>query len=643
LGELEHRNSFDLQSSLFDHANRRFRDRIVLREHFRCMPEIIRFSNDLCYQTTPLDPLRQYPPNRLEPVLACHVPGGVREGSGQRVLNRAEAEMLVDQVERCHLDARYDGLSFGVIALQGQAQAQHVERLLLERLGIEAYLERGLTCGDAYSFQGDERDVMFLSMVAAPNARVGALTRPPDERRFNVAASRARDQMWLFHSVERSDLSELDLRARLLEFFLDRGAAADAGLPMPTEELEREARRADRSVQSPPSPFDSWFEVDVCLDIVRRGYRVQPQYSVGGYRIDVVVEGSEQRIAVECDGDEWHGQDRYMADLARQRKLERCGWTFWRVRGSSYYASREHAMESLWSRLEAMGIRAAGQELPSSKVPQVEMASTGAESPRQDECVEVEPDSKDGGTELDDLDRDAREVEEPGGLDLDAPSQRSLVRSDCSMAEDPGPRPMRTAPPRGQQQELWGATPVPAEPRGFSVAKERSSDWMAEYDAWAGGRAPDPVEVPVARIAEVLVAIVAHEQPIVLDCAYRRYIKAAGFKEVGRLERKALNRAASYALTRRQIHSLGHNPPKEMMATRIVAADLSAPVPLRTLGDRSLVEVPIMEVLSVARRLRREGVDLPLDDLVHALATSYGVPRPTVPQRAYLTSCLKGI
>jgi hypothetical protein len=40
-------------SSLFDQAMVRFAShRVMLREHFRCMPEIIRFSNDLCYQDT---------------------------------------------------------------------------------------------------------------------------------------------------------------------------------------------------------------------------------------------------------------------------------------------------------------------------------------------------------------------------------------------------------------------------------------------------------------------------------------------------------------------------------------------------------------------------------------------------------------
>ena len=38
-------------------------------------------------------------------------------------------------------------------------------------------VERQIICGDAYSFQGDERDVMFLSLVIAPNMRYNALNK----------------------------------------------------------------------------------------------------------------------------------------------------------------------------------------------------------------------------------------------------------------------------------------------------------------------------------------------------------------------------------------------------------------------------------------------------------------------------------
>jgi hypothetical protein len=65
LSDFQFQNLFDADSSLFDHGKLRYGTRrITLCEHFRCMPEIIRFSNDLCYFDTPLMPLRQYGPDR---------------------------------------------------------------------------------------------------------------------------------------------------------------------------------------------------------------------------------------------------------------------------------------------------------------------------------------------------------------------------------------------------------------------------------------------------------------------------------------------------------------------------------------------------------------------------------------------------
>ena len=102
-------------------------------------------------------------------------------------------------------------------------------------------------CGNPYSFQGDERDVMFLSMVAAANERIGPLTKPADERRFNVAASRARDQMWLFHAVtQRSDRSDSCLRKRLLRFFEETKRQEIGGIGR--SQLERQANQANRNV-----------------------------------------------------------------------------------------------------------------------------------------------------------------------------------------------------------------------------------------------------------------------------------------------------------------------------------------------------------------------------------------------------------
>jgi very-short-patch-repair endonuclease len=182
------------------------------------------------------------------------------------------------------------------------------------------------------------------------------MTRPADQRRFNVAASRARDQMWLFYSVATNHLSDQCFRRRLIEYFLNPKSQLSHALGENADELEEKAYTANRKIEKAPKPFDSWFEVDVALHIARNRYRVIPQYEFADKRIDLVVEGEKAQLAVECDGDFWHGAYEYASDMERQRKLERCGWHFFRLRESHYYADPDSALNSLWTQLERMGI-----------------------------------------------------------------------------------------------------------------------------------------------------------------------------------------------------------------------------------------------------------------------------------------------
>jgi very-short-patch-repair endonuclease len=354
---------FDLEHSFFDQAYLRFGNRIRLCEHFRCMPEIIQFSNNLCYNNEPLIPLRQYGDGRIEPVVvARHVASAQMEGVSPTVVNRAEADALVRQIAKCVNDSAYKDKTFGVISLLGEKQARLIEQKLLAEIGPEEMERRRLIVGDAYSFQGDERHVMFLSLVVAPgdDRRFATLTTAADERRFNVAASRARDQMWLFHSVMPNDLSQKCLRRQLLDYCLNPHVPEEKEDGVDIAELEGLASSADRARVPAPPPFESWLEVDVYLEVRRRGYRVMPQRLFAGYKIDLVVNGAHGRLGVECDGEEWAGQDHYEADMGRQRQLERCGWRFWRIRGGTFYRNPEAAMQPLWELLDKQGIRSRG-------------------------------------------------------------------------------------------------------------------------------------------------------------------------------------------------------------------------------------------------------------------------------------------
>ena len=337
------KNFYGTEYSFFDHAKRFCEGITVLREHFRCMPEIIEFSNKLFYAPDGkgLYPLKQYSENRLEPLMHIYCQNGYVEGQGASIRNEQEAIEITNKIHEFVNDEKYQGKSIGVICLQGNAQSALIETLLVKKIGEKEFKKRKIICGNSASFQGDERDIIILSLVTAHNHNRSALTRPEDERRFNVAVSRAIEQAWVFHSILPEDLSNSnDLRYKLLDHFINYQPSTPPA-PIPIE----------KTIGNQPEPFDSWFEVDVFNDIVNKGYSVKPQYEVakGKYRIDLVAffpDGT--KIAIECDGDKWHSAEKYQDDMMRQKVLERCGWQFFRVRGGEYYSNREKALEPLW-------------------------------------------------------------------------------------------------------------------------------------------------------------------------------------------------------------------------------------------------------------------------------------------------------
>jgi very-short-patch-repair endonuclease len=306
------------------------------------MPEIIEFSNKHFYapENKGLYPLKQFSENRLDPLVNIYCPDGYANGQGSNITNPVEAERIAEKIKEIVEDPKYVNKTIGVISLQGNSQSQLIENKTLNLINEIEFRNRKIICGNSASFQGDERDIIILSLITSVNHKRTSLTTPQDQRRYNVAVSRAKEQIILYHSVQLEDLKPHDLRYLLLDHFVNY-----APTNLATSQI------INRVLGNQPSPFDSWFEVDVYNDIVSNGFSVIPQYEVvkERYRIDLVVLlPSGVKIAIECDGDKFHGPEEFQSDLNRQKTLERCGWQFFRVRGSEYYSNRKEAMKDLW-------------------------------------------------------------------------------------------------------------------------------------------------------------------------------------------------------------------------------------------------------------------------------------------------------
>lgn len=313
---------------------------VCLREHFRCVSPIIQFSNNLSYNQK-IIPLRDDSEVKVQPATIEYA---VASSGLRGYINEEEAITLASLVVAASEQEEYRDATMGVISMAKEDQALYIDTLLRKHLTETEYVNRRILCGTAAHFQGDERDVMFLSMVDTPQGG-GPLSMHDEDshdymykKRFNVAASRARDQMWVIHSLDCDrHLKNGDIRQKLILHARNPGAFIN--------KLAEQEQKAD-----------SEFEKQVLKRLMQAGYCVTAQWPVGAYRIDLVVEGNNKRLAVECDGDRWHPIEKLEEDMARQAILERLGWRFVRIRGSQFFRDPVTAMEPVFARLQALEI-----------------------------------------------------------------------------------------------------------------------------------------------------------------------------------------------------------------------------------------------------------------------------------------------
>lgn len=341
--------------SLYELARASFGSTIQLTEHFRCVPDIIQFSNNLSYNGT-IKPLRDVSTSSLLPhTVAYRVEGAVSENK----VNKTEALTTASLMAAAMEQPEYEGKDFGAISLIGEEQAFRIEKILREHLPPSEIESRRLMCGSPPQFQGDERNVIFLSMVDTPSGEGPLSLRQAGandmyKKRYNVAASRAKDQMWLVYSLNQAiDLQQGDIRRRLIEHMMNPNAI--------TNIIEQSA-----------SETESEFERQVFERIVSKGYKVILQKRVGKYRIDLVVVSNGKQLAVECDGDRYHNLDNLPEDMARQAILERLGWTFVRIRGSEFFRNPDLAMRPVFDKINKMGLQPEATE-SLDDVPQTEL------------------------------------------------------------------------------------------------------------------------------------------------------------------------------------------------------------------------------------------------------------------------------
>lgn len=330
----------------------------MLKWHYRSRdPSLIEVSNREFYENDlvlPPSPLQEDP----EYGLCFTQVNGVYDKGGKRD-NRGEGEAIVARIAQ-HARA-HPTLSLGVVTFSFAQRNLVTELLELARRSdatLDAFLREGqaedVFVKNIENVQGDERDVILVSVCYGPTIPGGRLTSMSfgpvngegGERRLNVLFTRARVRCEVFASFDPGDIDPTRARGegpRILKRFLDfaKNGRIDDGLPT-------------------GDGADTPFEEDVA-DVIRSlGFLADPQVGSSGFKIDIGVRHPDKPgtyvLAVECDGAAYHSalwaRER---DRLRQDVLEHLGWRFHRVWSTDWFYNRSAEVQRLKSALIEAG------------------------------------------------------------------------------------------------------------------------------------------------------------------------------------------------------------------------------------------------------------------------------------------------
>lgn len=342
------------QESILDATIPMFNSR-RLRWHYRSQHEsLIAFSNQNFYDNDLV--LFPSPARQSEEYGVKHV---LVNGVFVNRTNVEEANAIAEAVA-LHFQ-QYPQDSVGVVAmnsnqrelidatLESKAKDDLVLREALER---NQESEEPLFIKNLENVQGDERDVIFISMTYGPpqqGARVyqrfGPINSDTGWRRLNVLLTRSRKRMKIFTSMASSDIVAGESSRRGVVALRDLLAYLETGIVHNTRQTGRQP--------------DSDFEIAVIERLEQRGYSCVPQIGVAGFFIDIAVidpanEG-HYLMGIECDGATYHSartvRDR---DRLREAVLERLGWRIKRVWSTDWFKNPDAEIQRVVHELELL-------------------------------------------------------------------------------------------------------------------------------------------------------------------------------------------------------------------------------------------------------------------------------------------------
>ncbi|MHA7839019.1 MAG: AAA domain-containing protein [bacterium] len=290
---------------------------VLLRDHFRCATEIAEYANSTFYGS------------RLRVVTAANrlnVPAGTRPGihwtpivspltpARTGCTASAEIDEIVRLLRLLVVDQGFGGTVGVVTPFQAQKQ-QLSDKIFSDPEIAEAADRLRLIVDTAHGFQGDERDVMYMSLCAGPGMPAKSLG-------------------WLRNTGNLLNVATTRARA-VLHMVGNREWAMRCGIRH-IAQLAQRPSSARAQVTSGGRKFESIWEERLYDALKAEGLNPIPQHPILGRRLDLaLMKEGRVPIDIEVDGARFHREpdgSRRRDDIWRDITIRGAGWKvmrFW--------------------------------------------------------------------------------------------------------------------------------------------------------------------------------------------------------------------------------------------------------------------------------------------------------------------------
>ncbi|MBS4028378.1 MAG: hypothetical protein KGZ58_07050 [Ignavibacteriales bacterium] len=366
-------NSLDLadSESLLVYAENCNYKQSYLKVHYRSQhPHLIDFSNHAFYgkRLIPMPAKQEYKPIQFIEV----------NGLYEDQVNRDEARQVVDILLN-HIKPFKKGKypSVGVATFNLYQRNLILEEITKARQQKPEYdkkiadLGSDLFVKNLENIQGDERDIIIISTTFGKKAdgsfrqSFGPILQRNGYKLLNVIVTRAKYKVFVCTSIPQEHYNSYPV---LLQQMKNNGRAIfysylayaksvsennletkESLLKQLYENCESKTFEIDHDVYGSESPFEE--EVYYRLAEKIGQDRLQQQYKIGGFRIDLIVKSKvtgKPIIAIECDGAKYHSSNEaYAWDMFRQSRLEEQGFTFYRIWSTNWWYSVEKELKKV--------------------------------------------------------------------------------------------------------------------------------------------------------------------------------------------------------------------------------------------------------------------------------------------------------